>query len=130
MDSNKAKPIGKERLFWNSNFFYGNNSLKWQSNVPNYQEIWYENIYDGIDLRYYINSKGLKYDFIVHPRANLSQIRVRYEGADKLILDDFGDLIICTKYKNIIDSKVIVYQNNIEGKNIIDSKIKMRPSCL
>ena len=101
--ANKVLPIGCERLSWNSNFFYGNDSTKWCTNVPNYAEVWYENIYDGIDLRYYTNNNGLKYDFIVHPGANIEQIRIRYAGADKLDIDKSANLIIKTKLKNFTE---------------------------
>ena len=72
--ANSKKPIGKNHLSWNSNFFYSNNSNKWCTGVPNYAEVWYENVYDGIDLRYYMNMNGLKYDLIVHPGADPNQI--------------------------------------------------------
>ena len=76
--ANQVQPIGRERLSWNSNFFYGNDSEKWCSDVPNYAEIYFENLYDGIDLRYYSNKKGLKYDLIVHPGANYKQIKIKF----------------------------------------------------
>ncbi len=65
--ANLVRPGGRGRLSWNSNFFYGSDSSKWCTEVPNYQEIYYKNLYDGIDLRYYTNENGFKYDFIVHP---------------------------------------------------------------
>jgi len=61
--SNDIRPVGREKLNWNCNFFYGNNSSIWCTNVPNYAEIWYENLFDGIDLRYYANKKGIKYKY-------------------------------------------------------------------
>ena len=51
--------MGRERLGWNSNFFYGNDSSKWCTDVPNYGEVYYENLYDGIDLRYFTNENGI-----------------------------------------------------------------------
>ena len=51
--ANDVRPVGRGRLSWNSNFFYGNISENWCTDVPNYAEVWYENIYNGIDLRYY-----------------------------------------------------------------------------
>ena len=71
-----VKPIGKEEIGYFSNYFYGNDSSRWFTKVPNYQEIYYEDLYDGIDLRYYLNQNGLKYDLIVHPGADVRQIKV------------------------------------------------------
>ena len=39
--ANQVRPVGRELLGWNSNFFYGNDSYKWCTNVPNYNEIVY-----------------------------------------------------------------------------------------
>ena len=58
--ANEVRPVGRERLSWNSNFFYGNDSSKWCTEVPNYREVYYEDLYDGIDLHYYIKESGLK----------------------------------------------------------------------
>lgn len=110
--ANDVKPIGRHRLSWNSNFFYGNDSTKWYSGVPNYREIYYKNIYNGIDLKYYTHDYGLKYDFIVHPGANVNQIRLKYVGASGLEINNFGNLIIETNIRNLIDSEPYIYQNN------------------
>ena len=53
VNCNDVDPIGIDELPHRSNFFYGNDSRKWSTNVPNYKEIYYENIYDNIDLKYY-----------------------------------------------------------------------------
>jgi hypothetical protein len=109
--------LGRERLSWNSNFFYGNDSDKWCTDVHNYADVYYENLYDGIDLRYYTNEKGLKYDFIVHPGAAIEQIRLRYEGADELEIDNSGNLMVHTAIKDFTEGDLFCYQK-------IDSKIE------
>ena len=39
VDSNPVKPTGNKMLQWFSNYFLGNDSGKWRTNVPNYEEI-------------------------------------------------------------------------------------------
>jgi hypothetical protein len=125
MNANQVKPIGRNQLGWYSNFFYGNDSSKWCTEVSNYQEIYYENLYDDIDLRYYSNEKGLKYDFIIHPGADLSQIRVKYEGAERLKINDLGNLEVKTKFEDIVDGELFIYQDyagtrhQIKGRYVI-----------
>jgi hypothetical protein len=123
--ANEVRPLGRGRLSWNSNFFYGNISENWCTDVPNYAEVWYENIYDGIDLRYYTNDKGLKYDFIVHPGADLEQIKIRYAGANELRMDNSGDLIISTKIGDILDTGLYIYQENHGIRNAINGNIQL-----
>jgi hypothetical protein len=120
--ANEVQPVGHKRLSWNSNFFYGNISEKWCTNVPNYAEVWYENIYDGIDLRYYSNANGLKYDFIVHPGGDQNDIRIKYEGARELKINSFGNLIIETEIENMVDSGLYIYQHYNGQQHKIDGK--------
>jgi hypothetical protein len=112
---NDVRPVGKDRLSWNNNYFYGNDSSKWCTGVPNFGEVWYENIYDNIDLRYYTNEKGLKYDFIVHPGGEPSDIIFRINGIEELYLNTDKNLIMRTKVGNIIDANLFIYQQ-FEGR--------------
>ena len=118
--ANNVIPKGRERLGWNSNFFYGNNSSNWCTNVPNFSEIWFENLYDGIDLKYYTNEKGLKYNFIVHPGANPNKIRLRYQGAKNLAINNFCDLIIATEIEDIINGNLFIYQESAGIKHQVN----------
>jgi hypothetical protein len=122
VDANTVRPEGRHRLSWNRNFFYGNDSSKWKTEVPNYREIYYENLYDGIDLRYYQIEKGLKYDLIVHPEGNIKQIQIRYKGAENLKIDDYGNLIVETPIEEIIDGELFIYQEDEDIINPIKGK--------
>ncbi|HRP61331.1 MAG TPA: hypothetical protein PK833_13750, partial [Vicingus sp.] len=39
-------------------------------NVKSYQNITYQNIYDGIDLKWYSKAGELKYDYLLAPGAD------------------------------------------------------------
>ncbi len=67
-----------------NNYFIGHDSTKWGTNCKVYQGVTYHDIYPGIDIRYYTNSGQLKYDLIIHPGADVSRIRMRYEGLNRL----------------------------------------------
>ncbi|MBT6438366.1 MAG: PKD domain-containing protein, partial [Flavobacteriales bacterium] len=94
-----------------NNYFLGNNDTKWAANCAKYYAIEYESIYPGIDFRIYTNQNGLKYDFIVHPGADLNDIALFYEGADKLRLIN-NDLIVSTSISNIIEKKPVSFQES------------------
>ena len=130
MGANQVRPRGKNPLRYYSNFFYGNDSSNWYTEVPNYEEVYYENLYNNIDLRYYSNENGLKYDFIVHPGGNIEQIRLKYIGSNGLEIDDLGNLIINTSFGNIMDYNLYIYQDyegtrhHIKGEFIICNKFE------
>jgi len=122
---NRIVPEGRGLLSHRSNFFYGNDSVKWCTNMPNYQEIIYKNIYDNIDLRYYIITKGLKYDFIVHPGGNPNNIKLKYYGVQKVFIDKFKNLKIKTSLGDMINSNLFIYQNVKNDKKVINGKFRI-----
>jgi hypothetical protein len=122
---NEVEPKGIEQLPHRNNYFYGNDSSKWCTNVPNYQELIYENIYDNIDLRYYSTDRGLKYDFIVRPGGDPSSIILNYQGAKDLKLDEKNNLIIQTSLGKIVDSELFIYQNINNYNNKIEGNFKI-----
>jgi hypothetical protein len=125
VNSNKVKPQGIDVLPSKSNFFYGNEPDKWCTDVPNYQRIIYENIYNKIDLVYYNTADGLKYDFIIHPGGNPADIVLKYEGIDTLDIDNKGDLIIRTAVGNLKDEGLFIYQSNDNGETVINGNFKL-----
>ena len=54
----------------------------------------YDNVYDGIDLRYYGNQRQLEYDFIVNAGADVNAIRLNFEGVQSVSIAGNGDLLL------------------------------------
>jgi len=112
--------IGEDRLSWNSNYFIGNDPSQWQTDVPNYSRIRLKDVYDGIDLVYYGNKNKIKYDFIVQPGEDPSEIMLNYDfsGLEGLIsINEKGELVVSTPLGDIIERKPYCYQV-IEGEKI------------
>jgi hypothetical protein len=85
-----AVPVGRDKASFDSNFFIGNDSSKWRTDVPNYKEVVYENLYEGIDLVYRTGENGVKYEFVVHLGADPRAIRLKYDGVESIKLDVDG----------------------------------------
>jgi gliding motility-associated-like protein len=92
-----------------TNYFLGDDSTKWASGVKSYSTILYKDIYPGIDVRYYSENGFLKYDFIVHPKADVSKIVLKYEGAS-ILRKKNGDLQVKTSVSEIIERVPYTYQ--------------------
>ncbi|MCP4632851.1 MAG: T9SS type A sorting domain-containing protein [candidate division Zixibacteria bacterium] len=108
--------IADERLPHTCNYFYGNNPANWRTGIPNSSYIVYKDIWQGIDLRYHGNGRGMKYDFIVNPGADISQIRIRYEGIEGLSVAPNGDLQMQTKFGPVSENIPLVYQESDDSK--------------
>jgi len=111
---------GENLLPHYNNYFLGNDPTKWYTDVPNYQRIIYQDVYPGIDLTYYgTESGGLKYDFIVQPEADVSQIQIHYSGIGGLTIRPHGDLEIQTSYGVIREDTPLLYQRAHDGIQVV-----------
>jgi len=63
--NSEAKPDGLKPLASYSNYLIGNDPSKWRRHVPQFGEVWYSDIYPGIDLMYYGANGQMEYDFVV-----------------------------------------------------------------
>lgn len=87
--------VPDKALSTHNNYIIGNDPSKWAGECKIYQGITIEELYPGIDLRYYTQDGFLKYDLIVKPGADISRIAMKYEGADKLEIRN-KELLIST----------------------------------
>lgn len=109
----KAEQISKGYY----NYFIGNDTKRWRSYVSSYQSVVIENIYQGIDQRYYFDKGYIRYDYIVHPGAVLSQLQLGIEGAYSSWLGEKGELAFSTVFGNVKQQDIYAYQI-IDGKRI------------
>ncbi|MCX6665896.1 MAG: SBBP repeat-containing protein [Euryarchaeota archaeon] len=124
--SNQACIVGEGLLSHYNNYFIGNDPHKWYTDVPNYQSVVYQNIYPGIDLRYYPQGNTLKYDFIVNPGADPSQITIRYDGLHDFQLTSSGNIVASTRLGTTQEQKPLIYQVNNDMKQDIQGRYELR----
>ncbi|MFC1551921.1 SBBP repeat-containing protein [Candidatus Latescibacterota bacterium] len=107
--------IGEDLLPRKSNYFIGNDSSEWQTDVTNYKKIRLRNLYDGIDLVYYGNNSSVKYDFIVQPGEDFSRILLTYDLGENahdgaLSVNENGEMVVSTPIGDIIERAPYCYQ--------------------
>jgi len=114
--SHPASVSGEEQLPGRVNYFIGNDPSKWRADVPTYAQVKYRSVYPGVDVVYHGSSQRLlEYDFQVAPNADPRVIALSFEGADRLRLNDRGDLSISTPGGEVIERAPIVYQE-VDGR--------------
>ncbi|MCY7349805.1 MAG: gliding motility-associated C-terminal domain-containing protein [Cytophagaceae bacterium] len=88
------------------------------SGVQAFGEIWYRNIYPGVDLRLYTyQNTTLKYEFVVAPGANPNAIRMRYDGADQLTITE-NNLVVKTSLGSFKELKPYSYQETANRRTV------------
>lgn len=96
--------------------FYLQNCQNGILNVKSYKDIIYKDVYKDIDLKWYEKNGSLEYDFILKPHADVNTIKFEIKGAQKLVINDKGELEIKTPLGAIIEKAPVAYQNNKEIK--------------
>ncbi len=91
------------------NFFIGNDPDKWGTGCKAYRQIVYTNLWEGIDLQYYFSPDGLKYDFIVWPLADETQLKVEIEGATLELAENATHAKFHTPFGAIVDAPLVSY---------------------
>ncbi|MFH0964927.1 MAG: SBBP repeat-containing protein, partial [Planctomycetota bacterium] len=113
--ANAVMPVGLGRAETLFNYCMGGMSSA--ENVPSYRMVAYARLYEGIDLLMWGRQDGLKYEFHVTPGADYRDIRVSYDGAEGLYIDDEGALHIKTTLGELVESAPYVYQE-INGQRV------------
>ena len=112
------------------NYFEGRDTSKYATNVSSYQEIWYKNVYDNVDVRYYPSATGtLEYDIVCKQGFDKNDIAIQLKGIDKMYLKDNGHLILKTSVGDMEFPSPVAYQKingvkkSVEVKYVIKNNI-------
>jgi hypothetical protein len=106
----KAHPASSERASGESNYLLGSQQAAWITHIPQYNRITYDEVYPGIDLTFYGSGGKIEHDFIVQPGADYREIRMRYNGADRISLSSSGDLNVTVGGTQVLLRAPYVYQ--------------------
>lgn len=95
-----------------TNYFTG----KRHDSIPTFGRLHRTAVYPGIDVVYYGHGGELEYDFEIAPHANPSAIRMRFDGADKVALNDRGEILLTLGDGSIVQHTPAVYQRRPSGE--------------
>lgn len=104
--------------------YYKGQSADGITGVRSYNKITYKNIYPSIDWVLYIRDNELKYDFIVHPGGKVSDIKMKYDGADNIQLASDGSLEVALPFGKITEAAPYSYE--AESKRMVNSKFLLK----
>jgi uncharacterized repeat protein (TIGR01451 family) len=105
-----AQVEGLEPLQGSTNYLMGKDPQNWHTGVPLYGKVRYRDLYPGVNLIYYGNRRQLEYDFEIAPGGDPNLIKIAFAGAQKILLDEEGNLRLRTRAGDIQMRKPAVYQ--------------------
>lgn len=120
--NNQANIIAQDKVTKKSNYLVGKKS-NWTTNVENFSSIRYQDILQGVDVVYYGNDGRLEYDFIVKPKAKVTDIKLNFNGVEDVSINEVGQLVLKLGEQEIIQNAPITYQLDTNGNRLpVESK--------
>ena len=113
-------PAVQEKTFteFYENWFIGRDISRHAAKVFPAEELIYRDVYPGIDWAWYEKGGFLKFDFRVKAGSNPDLIQTRYEGHDRLYVDEQGNLVTSTGLAVLKEEKPFAYQIGKTGDTI------------
>ncbi len=102
--------VGRDEQPGKVNYFLGNDSAQWRTNVATFDRVEYDEVYPGIDLVWHGSQGQLEYDFVVAPGADPTLICLDFTSAERVDLDAAGDLLVSVGGQTLRQHKPFVYQ--------------------
>ena len=77
-----------------------------------YKKLIYHNLYPGIDMEFYFpeDKKGFEYSFIIHPGADVSQLKMQYPLNEAIQLNEDKNIVVQSSFGNFIDHAPVASQ--------------------
>ncbi len=100
---------GADQKEFYHNYFLGNDPKKWAGNVSLYGAVLYKELYPGITVKAHSEMNNVRYDFILAPGADVSQVKMKYSGQERLYVKN-GHLYIKTSVGEMLQQTPYAYQ--------------------
>ncbi|HXU39754.1 MAG TPA: SBBP repeat-containing protein [Blastocatellia bacterium] len=115
---------GAQQQTARANYFIGDDPSKWVRGVETYSGVLYSSVYRGIDLVFHSNERQLEYDFMVAPGADADEIRLRFDGVERVTLANEGTLILKTPAGELRHQRPVAYQEKAGSRTPVTAAFK------
>ncbi|RMH16085.1 MAG: hypothetical protein D6698_10240 [Gammaproteobacteria bacterium] len=82
--------IPRQKLASVSHYIFSQAGRTTEITADRYDSILYRNLYNRIDVLFYLKDQEIEYDFILHPGADPSQIQLDFDHLDRVLLSETG----------------------------------------
>ena len=107
---------GEQEMEGRYNYFIGSDASRWGRNCRAFASVRLTDVYDGIDVVYYLDKGMPRYDLIIAPGADVARVRMMIDGADDVRAVVGGRLAIGTSLGDMEMRELISYQMNEKGE--------------
>jgi hypothetical protein len=98
-------------------YFRGNAPEKWVAGARSYGKIRYRELYPHIDLEVSGTRERIKHEYLVKPGGDVGNLRIGYEGVDRLRINKKGQLELEAGEVTLVEDVPVSYQM-IDGQKV------------
>jgi hypothetical protein len=115
----QLSPEGEKPSETDINYFLGNNPEAWKNNLENYAFINFQEVYPKIEFKVRATERNIEKLFIVDANGNPNDIKLGFDGIDKIEVTEHGELKLTSKDQALILTAPQAYQYKDEKKDYI-----------
>jgi hypothetical protein len=115
----------EDQLPGKTNYFIGSDPKNWHTNIPGFARVQYRDVYPGVDVIYH-GTRQLEFDVVVNPGANPDKIELSFDGAQRMITDGSGELVLTTKTGEMRLEHPVAYQENNGTRRPVDARFVVK----
>lgn len=98
-----------------SHYYRGRDESQWLLDVPHFESVRYQSVYDGVDLEFYSREGELEFDFLLEPGADAAQVVLHFDGTDELEATADGGLQLVGGEAPMMLRRPVAYQLDADG---------------
>lgn len=117
--------VGESRSETVRHYYLGNDPSRHAEFVPAYGEVHVSGLYPGVDARWYDDGGNIRYDLLLAPGADPSQIRLRHLGTDRVSVTRDGDLRLDTSLGPVYERGLEIYQDLPSGRRRVEGSYRL-----
>ena len=106
---------GEEEQSGKINYLIGNDPAGWRSGVATFGKVRLDDVYPGVDAIFYGNQQKLEYDLNLAAGVKPETMAIRFEGAEKVLLNAEGELVIAVGGRDVVQHRPVAYQMSGDG---------------
>lgn len=125
--ANPSAPVeGQESLPGKVNYMIDSDRSQWHTGIPTFRKVQYRDVWPGVDMVWYGTQNQLEYDFVIKPGSDLGQVRLLFDGADNLRIDESGKLVVNVSDEEMVQHAPMIYQDLDQGRVCVSGKYVMK----
>src|SRR5205085_4538424 len=114
----------RQPLTSTTNYFLGDDPSRWRAGVGAFGAVAYQGVWPGVDAVWHGRQQQLEVDFVVAPGADAGTVAMQIGGADRLTVDEHGNLVMSIGGREARLDAPKLYQDGRAGRRSVQGNFE------